>query len=95
MGAQGSAVGACAGDPSIQRVARHPSRGRPGTSPAVGIGFERLLFAFRDDLGNKRGDLQEGDLLRVFVQDIDEYLLAYRLLQAQQPLPEPDEHDGG
>jgi hypothetical protein len=64
-------------------------------SPAVGIGFERLLFAFRDDLGNKRGDLKEGDLLRLFIDDIDEYLLAYRLLQAQQALPESDEHNDG
>jgi hypothetical protein len=59
--------------------------------PEAGIGFERLLFAFREDLGNKRGDLKEGDLLRVFINDIDDYLLAYRLQQAERSLPSADD----
>jgi hypothetical protein len=58
-------------------------------SPAVGIGFERLLYAFREDLGNKRDGLGEGDLLRVFINDIDDYLLSYRLQQAELP-PQAD-----
>jgi hypothetical protein len=36
--------------------------------------FERVLYAIRDDLGNKRGGLGQGDLLRVFINDLDEYL---------------------
>jgi hypothetical protein len=39
---------------------------------------EQLLYAIRDDLGNKRGGLGAGDLLRVFLNDIDEYLAEHR-----------------
>ena len=36
--------------------------------------YEDLLFAIREDLGNDRKDLHPGDLLRVFVKDIDDFL---------------------
>jgi hypothetical protein len=42
--------------------------------PEAGFGFERVLYAIRDDLGNKRGGLGQGDLLRVFINDLDEYI---------------------
>ena len=35
--------------------------------------FERMLYSIRDDLGNPRGKLGEGDLLRMFINDYDEF----------------------
>lgn len=35
--------------------------------------FERMLYAIRDDLGNRRGKLGEGDLLRMFINDYDDF----------------------
>jgi hypothetical protein len=37
--------------------------------------FEQLLYAIRLDLGNDDEHLGRGDLLRVFVTDIDDYLV--------------------
>ncbi len=51
-----------------------------GVGAASLFAYEDLLFAIREDLGNDRKTLQRGDLLRVFVNDIDEFL------------PEPSEH---
>jgi hypothetical protein len=42
--------------------------------PATFLNFERLLYAIRDDLGNPTGKMGKGDLLRVFVNDIDDFL---------------------
>lgn len=38
------------------------------------FGFEHVLRAVRADLGHKSGNLAKGDLLGLFVNDIDEYL---------------------
>jgi len=45
-------------------------------SPASLFAYEDLLFAVREDLGIERNGLQRGDLLRVFVNDVDEFLPA-------------------
>lgn len=45
-----------------------------GGSAASLFAYEDLLFAIREDLGNDRKTLHRGDLLRVFVNDIDEFL---------------------
>lgn len=45
-----------------------------GVNAASLFAYEDLLFAIREDLGNDRKTLQRGDLLRVFVNDIDEFL---------------------
>lgn len=38
--------------------------------------FEQLIYAMRADLGHNDKELSTGDLLRVFINDIDEYLPA-------------------
>jgi hypothetical protein len=38
--------------------------------------FEKLLYAIRADVGHKNKGLVEGDLLSLFVNDIDKYLAA-------------------
>ena len=43
-------------------------------TPTSLFAFEDLLFAIREDLGNDRKNLGRGDLLRVFVNDIDDFL---------------------
>jgi hypothetical protein len=45
-------------------------------SPESIIAFERLLYAIRADLGNPRGDMEVGDLLRAFIDDLAEYMTA-------------------
>lgn len=54
--------------------------------------FERLLYAIREDLGNESKVLGRGDLLRVFVNDIDDYLVieaaARELATAGAPAPD-------
>jgi hypothetical protein len=59
-----------------------PDDGEEAT-PAATFGFERLLYAIRADLGNRRGSLTEGDLLRVFVNDVDEYLAQHHASLAE------------
>lgn len=44
-----------------------------GGGPDSLFAYEDLLFAIREDIGNRK-DLQRGDLLRVFVNDIDDFL---------------------
>jgi hypothetical protein len=58
-----------------------PAEGGEATYEAT-LGFERVLYAIRDDLGNPRGGLGEGDLLRVFINDLDEYLAEHRASQS-------------
>ena len=36
--------------------------------------WERLLFAIREDIGHSNKGLKQGDILRLFVNDIDEHL---------------------
>ena len=43
-------------------------------NPEVLFAGERLLFAVRSDLGQSNEGLGPGDLLRVWVNDVDEYL---------------------
>jgi hypothetical protein len=43
-------------------------------SPESIFAFEEVLYAIRDDLGNPRGNMGQGDLLRVFVNDLDDYM---------------------
>jgi hypothetical protein len=45
-----------------------------GAAPEAMFAFERLLAAIRTDLGNQPKDLVQGDLLRVFINDIDAFL---------------------
>lgn len=45
-------------------------------SPDALFAFEDLLYAIRADLGNESKNMGRGDLLRVFVNDIDEFLPA-------------------
>jgi hypothetical protein len=45
------------------------------------LAWERVLFAIRKDLGHKNEGLQAGDLLRLYVNDIDEHLAAWRASQ--------------
>ena len=35
---------------------------------------EKLLFAIRRDLGHKNKNLKKGDILSIFVNDIEKYL---------------------
>lgn len=42
--------------------------------PTAVLAYERLLRAIRKDLGHDDSLMPEGDLLRVFVNDIDEHL---------------------
>jgi hypothetical protein len=51
--------------------------------------FEALLYAIRVDLGNESGDLGRGDLLRVFVNDIDDYLVV-KAAVAELPMGESE-----
>ena len=37
--------------------------------------FEQLLLAIRNDLGHSNNDLVRGDLLRLWINDIDDFLL--------------------
>jgi hypothetical protein len=60
-----------------QRRAALPDDGdEPGAE--AGFGFERVLYAIRNDLGNKRGGLGRGDLLRVFINDLDQYIARHQ-----------------
>ena len=45
-------------------------------SPQALFEFEKLLLAMRLDLGTKSSDLASGDLLRVFINDVDDHLPA-------------------
>jgi hypothetical protein len=38
------------------------------------LDFEKLLFAIRKDLGHSNKGLEDGDLLRPFLTDVDEAL---------------------
>ena len=44
--------------------------------PSALLAYEALLRAIRDDLGHDDSSLKEGDLLRLFVTDIDDFLPA-------------------
>lgn len=46
--------------------------------PSVLFTFERLLLAIRADLGHDDSNLERGDLLRLFVTDIDDFLASER-----------------
>lgn len=50
-----------------------PTDGDPG--PSSLLAFEQLLYAIRTDLGIDNGELAPGDLLRVFINDLDDHLL--------------------
>ncbi len=43
-------------------------------SPETRFAFEQLLYAIRRDLGSESTRLAQGDLLRVFINDLDDYL---------------------
>lgn len=45
-----------------------------GGSPKMVFAFERLLYAIRRDLGHANKGLATGDLLRLFINDIDSVL---------------------
>jgi hypothetical protein len=51
-------------------------------TPEMVFQFERVLYAIREGLGNGRGGLAEGDLLRVFINDLDPYLAEYRRISS-------------
>ena len=36
--------------------------------------FEKLLFSFRKDIGHKNQDIKKGDILSMFINDIDKYI---------------------
>ena len=40
----------------------------------IAFAFERLLYVLRQDLGHKNEGLGQGDLLRLFINDVDEHL---------------------
>jgi hypothetical protein len=44
-------------------------------SPEVMLAFERLLYSIRRDLGHANKGLGRGDLLRTFINDVDEFLV--------------------
>lgn len=46
----------------------------PEGSPQSLLSFEQLIFAMRADLGQSNEGLEAADLLRVFINDIDEFL---------------------
>jgi hypothetical protein len=48
----------------------------PEGSPETLLAFERLIVAMRKDLGTKSAGLDPGDLLRVFIDDLDQHLAA-------------------
>jgi hypothetical protein len=44
------------------------------TSPLPLLAFEDVLYAIRRDLGHPKEDLAPGDLLRLFINDFDDFL---------------------
>jgi hypothetical protein len=48
----------------------------PDAEPDVDVmlAWERVIRAIRDDLGQSSSELQDGDLLRLYIHDIDQYL---------------------
>jgi len=44
--------------------------------------WEKVLFAIREDLGHDNSGLETGDLLRIYVNDIDDLLPAWLANQA-------------
>jgi hypothetical protein len=44
--------------------------------PTVLFAFEQMLFEIRRDLGHENNGLGAGDLLRLFINDVDDYLPA-------------------
>jgi hypothetical protein len=46
------------------------------------LAWEKVLFAMREDLGHDNSGLKTGDLLRIYVNDIDELLPAWLANQA-------------
>jgi hypothetical protein len=53
---------------------RHAIKVLPEGSPESLFSFEQLMYAMRADLGQSNENLGKGDLLRVFINDIDDYL---------------------
>lgn len=58
-----------------------------GGGPASLFAYEDLLFSIREDLGNDRKALARGDLLRVFVNDVDDFLSPERDDAGDDELP--------
>jgi hypothetical protein len=61
--------------------------------PGVLLRFERVLLAIRKDLGHDDEGLQPGDLLRIYVRDIDPILIAWMLEHGQPDLATPVEQE--
>jgi hypothetical protein len=60
-------------------------RNSPDKQVNLMLQFEKVLFAMRKDLGSSNKDLKEGDLLALFINDIDEVLAR---VQAEEHLDE-------
>ena len=44
-----------------------------GTNSAMIFALERLVFALREDVGHSNDGFEEGDILRLFINDLDEH----------------------
>lgn len=52
----------------------HPWEGADNNTAIEGfMKFEKFVFALRKDLGNENSNLEDGDLLKMFINDFDEY----------------------
>lgn len=56
---------------------------RDENDPRVLLDWEQVLLAIRRDLGHKNEDLDTGDLLRVYVTDIDHHIAAWNARQRE------------
>ena len=71
-----------ASDDVLQSYNRFRSIGSTTTSedtevdPSVLFAFEQMLFEIRRDLGHENNGLGAGDLLRLFINDVDDFLPA-------------------
>ena len=54
--------------------------------------FEDLLLAIRKDLGHKNKGLERGDILGLFIKDIDEFLAAEKLADAKKKESKSEKH---
>jgi hypothetical protein len=56
---------------------------RDENDPRVLLDWERVLLAIRRDLGHKNEGIDTGDLLRVYVTDIDHHIAAWNARQRE------------
>ncbi len=59
----------------FRRAAMDIDVDQPQSDPTALFAFEDLLFAIRRDLGHSNDGLERGDLLRLYINDVDDHLV--------------------